>query len=377
MSIGTTVRLGFDASAVKKGFSLLPRMFSGAMKGLKWAGVGAAAKVGAGVTDLLGKAIMAVPNGIKDMMDYAGTLNDISNQTKIAVKDLMVLEEAMRLSGAEGDTARMISTFAKNLRSAMTEEGGPNTALRKLGFSPDEFKGLKVDDAFRKIGMAAKDFQGDVGELEDIMSDLFGARMGYKLIRFFSDFEGNMKQASNNVGEWGDQMQERAQGIDDIGDAMGRWKNRWLQLMEVIFSNFNAMGNVDGNFVDRVFDWLNPEKIREILGKIKNTGLFLSEALMRAFKGGLKFEDGEWIQTDGLISKFEELRKNGIFKSLGRDIADGFKEAFRPSGMFKSFIGKDKPATPDRTTSQLIDLNRQQAKSLAKIERSGFPAVLA
>lgn len=375
MSIGTTVKLGFDASAVRKGFALLPKMFAGSMKGLKWAGVGAAAKVGAGVTDLLGKAVMAVPNGIRDMMDYAGTLNDVSTQTKIAIKDLMVLEEAMRLSGAEGDIPRMIATFAKNLRSAMTEEGGPNDAIRRLGFSPDEFKGLKVDEAFRKIGMRAKDFRGEVGELDEIMSDLFGGRMGYKLIRFFDDFSGNMEQAEKNVGQWGEQMQEKAQGIDDAGDALGRYRKRWLQLMEVLSGGIGI--GTGGDPINAMFDWLNPERVRSFANAIKQTFTYLRESAAGFFKEG-----GFSTLFDGIGKQIGESIKNAIGGAL--------KDAFSLQSLMPNWLGgipsmkqftfppapeQDKSLSMiDKTLQRSLQEQQRQSRSLYKME-GGVSAV--
>jgi hypothetical protein len=83
MAIGTTLKVGFDAAAVRKGFSGLGGMFSGAMRGFRQIGIGAARDVGARMTDLLGRVLMAVPQGIKETLDWAGNLTDTRLSTAI------------------------------------------------------------------------------------------------------------------------------------------------------------------------------------------------------------------------------------------------------------------------------------------------------
>ena len=61
MSIGTTVRVGFDASAVRAGMGGLKGLFSGAMRGMRQVGIGAARQIGAGMTDMLGRVVVKRP----------------------------------------------------------------------------------------------------------------------------------------------------------------------------------------------------------------------------------------------------------------------------------------------------------------------------
>ena len=309
MSIGTTVRVGFDASAVRSGMGGLKSLFSGAMRGMRQVGIGAARQVGAGMTDMLGRVLMAIPEGIKETMDWAGNINDMSAQTGVAISKLVVMEEALRMAGAEAaDTSRMLSTLGSNIGEAMRETGPAQDALHKLGFKVSEFKGMGLDEVFEKIGRRAGEMSWGMGEFEATMADLFGAKMGFKMIRFFKDFDGGMAAAQNNVGDFGSRLGSTAGGYDKMSDALGRFRMRWRETMAIIIdAGVELFGD---DWVDQAFDFLSPEKIRQSL-------VFLREEIAGLFKG------------DGI---------SGIFKSLGRQIGDGIKESLGDSFSFKALI---------------------------------------
>lgn len=347
MAIGTTVKIGFDASQVKAGFGALSSMFSGAMRGFRQVGIGAARQVGAQVTDLMGRVIMAIPQGIKDTADWADNLNDMSQQTGVAVSKLVLMEEALRLSGAEAaDTSRMISTLAGNLHEAMTEAGPAREALNKLGLFMPDIAGLPVDQAFEKIGRQVASLPDDFKGLENIMADLFGARMGFKLIRFFRDFDGGMKQAQNNVGAFAERIEQSAAIYGKLNDAAGRFQMRWRETMSVIMDEAVAMFGAD--WLDQMFDFLAPEKIRAGLAMLKQG-----------------FADlGEWISSGGYKT---------IFQDLGRAIGEGVLESmkgvlpFGTSGGLFDFFKKGKNETASTETNRLISQNETQIGLLRQI----------
>lgn len=343
MAIGTKVKIGFDASAVKGGLSGMSNLFKGVFRGFRQVGIGAARQVGAGVTDLVGRAIMAIPTGMKEMMDWAGNLNDMSAQTGMAVSKIVVLEEALRMSGAEAaDTSRIISTLAENLGEAMREAGPAQEALHKLGFKASEFKGMSIDEAFEKIGKRAADMSWGLGELEGTMADLFGARMGFKLIRFFRDFDGGMAEARKNVGAFGASLDLSAPKFDRLSDALGRFKMKSFELFAIIGDELvNLFGD---DFVDKAFDWIDGAKIREFIDNVK-VGL----------------------QT---ISQGDFWR--GMIKDIGRSIGEGIKESIGDSMSIKSLLpgwmgGKGKETSSNSGTDKTIARMDRQIQLLQTI----------
>lgn len=334
MAIGTTLTVGFDANAVRKGFAGLGGMFSGAMRGFRQIGIGAARDVGARMTDMLGRVLMAVPQGIKDTLDFAGDLDDMSQQTGMSVEKLVLLGEALRLSGAEArDTSMMISRFADNLGTAMRELGPAQDAIHKLGFKVSEFRGMALDEAFEKIGIRAGEMSWGMGELESTMADLFGAKMGYKLIRFFKNFDSQSKQAEKNVGALSKRMGQNAASYAETGDKLDRFANRWRELMTLII---DAGADTGIGWADDFFESMSPEKIR-------TTFTFLREEIAGLFKG------------DGI---------SGMLEGIGKQIGDGIKsslgDTFSLKGMMPSWMGgRDTASSTGNNDKTIARMDRQ------------------
>jgi hypothetical protein len=335
MAIGTTLTVGFDAAAVRKGFAGLGGMFSGAMRGFRQIGIGAARDVGARMTDMLGRVLMAVPEGIKETLDWAGDLDDMAVQTGMSAERLVLLGEALRLSGAEArDTSMMISRFADNLGTAMREAGPAQEALRKLGFKMTDFKGIGLDEAFEKIGVRAGEMSWGMGELESTMADLFGARMGYKLIRFFKNFDTQSNQAEKNVGALSRVMGKNASLYADMGDKIDRFKMKWTELMAIVIDVTNSLFGTD--WIDKMFDSLNADKVR---------------AFMIDVRDGFKI-----VMTKDFWS--------GLMGDLGRAIGDGIKaslgDTFSLKGLVPSWMRGGAPtSSTDSNDKTIARMDRQ------------------
>jgi hypothetical protein len=341
MAIGTTLTVGFDAAAVRKGFAGLGGMFSGAMRGFRQIGIGAARDVGARMTDLLGRVLMAVPQGLKETMDWAGDLDDMSVQTRISVERLVLLEEALRLSGAEArDTSLMISRLANNLEDARNSAGPAREALNKLGFLAEEFADIPIDKAFEMIGKRVATLPDDFRGLEGVMFDLFGGKMGGKIIRFFRNFESQTDQARKNVGDLARRMDSSAAAYADAGDKLDRFGSRWKEMMAMIIDagSEDMIGWADG-----FFESVSPEKIRA-------TFAFLREEVAGIFKG------------DGI---------SGMFKGIGRQIGEGIKESL--SGMSAGslikgmFTGAPTASTGSGSFDKLVSQGMEQTGLLRQI----------
>jgi hypothetical protein len=342
MAIGTTLKVGFDAAAVRKGFAGLGGMFGGVMRGFRQIGIGAARDVGARMTDLLGRVLMAVPQGIKETLDWAGNLTDMSAQTGVAVSKLVLMEEALRLAGAGAkDTSMIISRLADNLNEARDSTGPARDALNKLGFLAEDFANVPIDKAFEMIGKKAASLPEDFRGIEGILSDLFGFKAGVKFLRFFRDFDNLTKRAENNVGKFANRLDVTAGGYDQMSDALGRFQMRWRELMSIVIDQAgSAFGT---SWIDDMFDALSPEKVRQSL-------VFLREEVAGIFKG------------DGI---------GGMFKGIGRQIGEGIKESL--SGMSAGslikgmFTGAPTASTGGGSFDKLVSQGMEQTGLLRQI----------
>ena len=381
--IGTTLKLGFDGKAVDGGlkqtekkvgnFSLnVGKMFKGGIAG----GVGAAA--GLGLVDILGKALTLPFDMSKEVADWSGELVDFSAQTDLSIGKIVKLQEALRLSGVEGaDVSRIMSTLADNLYTAANEGGPTADALKRMGLNAAELQKMGLDEAFYTIGKRVAELNkttdtewkitNQLGEvesrltttktkfegLETAMGDIFGSKMGYKLQRFFKDFNGSMGQAENNVGGLAQTMDSGlAQKLDKFTDALGRfqtWKRSVATIgLEEIFRNKGVEG-----MPDKVFDFLNPERVRPLVQQL----------------GNMVGRNLEAVLSQDLTKSFDDFTRN-----LGRTFGQGFKESLKLSvGDFLPAFGGGKPsASNSRTVAPLIE---DTNTILSDIRKNTFTAV--
>jgi hypothetical protein len=341
--IGTTVKVGFDSTAVGRGMSNMGRMLG---RGLGRIGIGAMERVGHRVTDLMGRIVMAIPDALRETTDWAGNMTDMSAQTGMSVESLVVLEEKLRLAGASAnDTSRIISTLNSRVHEAATENGSAAEAMRKLGINIQDIAGATPEQAFNMIGQQVASLGNDFQGLENIMGDLFGARMGFKLIRFFKTYDESTARAQKSTGQFGKVLNNGlAMQMDEFSDALGRATNLKRQLASIVLDEmFRVTGGSGG--VDKIFDFLDPEKIRpkvtELFNMIgRNLEVFMSQDISASF--------------------------GDIFRNIGKQLGEGIKESFGDSMSLKGILGF-KTAAKNSPSGDPIAVLKESNKLLTEI----------
>jgi hypothetical protein len=341
--IGTTVKIGFDSSAVGRGMANMGRMLS---KGLGRIGTGAAERVGHQMTDLMGRIVMAIPDALRETADWAGNMTDMSTQTGMSVESLVVLEEKLRLAGASAnDTSRIISTLNSRVHEATTENGAAAEAMRALGINIQDIAGASPERAFTMIGQRVAELGPEFKGLENIMGDLFGARMGFKLIRFFKTYDESTARAEKTAGMFGKALTGGLAGeMDEFGDALGRMTIMKRQLSSIVLGEmFRVTGGSGG--VDKMFDFFDPEKIRpkvtELFNLIgRNLEVFMSQDISKSF--------------------------GDIFRNIGKQLGEGIKESFGDSMNIKGILGF-KTASATQTGEDPIAVIKESNKLLTEI----------
>jgi hypothetical protein len=336
--IGTTFKLGFDGSSVSRG---LGRITGGMMRGFGRIGVGALERVGHRVTDLMGRIVLAIPQTLKETADWAGGLTDMATATGMSVEELVILEEKFRLAGVSAkESGAVVSRFALNLKTAATEGGAAVEALRAIGFDGQFIKGKSLGEAFDQIAKTLAIMGPELDNVEGIMSDLFGAKLGYQQLKLFMDFAAVTKQAENNVGKLAVALGSgQAAALDKWSDAMGRFENFKRSLSTIALDEiFNITGGGDG--INSLFDTLDPEKfrpkIRQLSKELRNTFLFFREG------GGM----GEMLVDFG--------------KLIGKGITDSIKESFQGGFSLKNlFMPGAARGNPKNEAPELPELKKQ------------------
>lgn len=376
--IGTTLKLGFDGTSVARGLSSVGKLVGNFGRQIA---IGGARQIGARMTDTLGRALSYIPDMLGNTLDWAGEVNDMANQTGIAAERFIQLQEALRLSGAEGaDTSRMISMMAKNIQEAAANGGPAAEALQKIGLRAQDLKNLNVDEMFYTIGRRIAELNKttvtpftmwnndanaftehtvetteSLENMESIMSDIFGGKMGFKLIRFFKDFDGSMAQARRNVGGLASAMSGGMLGrMDDFGDALGRWETLKRSLSTIALDEFFRFSGGAGG-VNAMFDKWDPEKLR---GPIQDFTSMIGRNL-------------EVVLTQGLGASLGDVMRN-----LGKSFGEGIRDAIQID--VKSFLPKWLGGGSGQTTQASDPALKQTNNLLSDIRREvGGPARFA
>jgi hypothetical protein len=154
-------------------------------------------------------------NGAKKAFDLGGRLSDVSEQTGIAVKDVMRLERAFKDGGLSAATmGTSISKMQKNIASASS---GGKDPFAKLGLSAKELLKLDPAEQFELIGKALKDID-NVTARNAIAGDIFGTRAGSKLMTVLGK---GLKDADASLGKMPELAGRFANAFDRASDIIG------------------------------------------------------------------------------------------------------------------------------------------------------------
>lgn len=244
MAEGTTIKVGIDASDVRKGLDQTEKKFAGFSKNIGSGFKAAAIGVGALVTGLAAAASSA-DDLFKDLAGYTGELEDMSTQTGMSMKDLLKFQRAFELAGVPiSDASKLMSKFKENMQEASEGETPWRNSLNELGIYMSEIKGMEFPDVFDKVLAAAQLYSAEVesgaretDKLESIMSGLYGAKMGLPLIRLVKDYKNITQQAAEDTGELGDELQKNAANIGAMDDELNKFDYRRRQMQLSVFGN--------------------------------------------------------------------------------------------------------------------------------------------
>jgi len=280
-----------DSTAVKRGLSNIRAGFvrlGGVVRGIggamRKAFIPAAAAAGA----------LAV--AFKKVADEGSELSDMAVQTGVSVEKLVIMQETLRRAGANLDTSRMLSMLASNLKEARFEAGPAREALDDLGISLSDISGRPLDEQFIMILKRIRDAGDQVKNLEGAMEGLFGARMGFGILRLANDLDVNMQRAAESAKSHAEFMDENANKLDRTADELGR------------------LGMIFKTTVGKLLINLPWDKINDFLAGLND----------------LDFS----AQIEGVMAFFREEKWKDWASGIGKAIAEGIKSNLGKLGGF-------------------------------------------
>ena len=188
--------------------------------------------------------VQAVAQGFGDALNLGGRLNDLSARTGEAAGKLLVLETAFKNSGLE---AQMVGTVVNKLQNFMQDaaNGGDKqtAAMNSLGISLAELKGKTPSDQM-------KIFADKIAAIEDptqraaMASEVFGEKLGGKLLPLLMGFSPAIDDARGKVGSMERVMNENAATFDAAGEKIDAVKGKMAAFAAGILSE--VIPAVDG-----------------------------------------------------------------------------------------------------------------------------------
>lgn len=319
MSIDTTVKVGFDGTAVKSGLKNIGGMFGNFSKEV---GIGAARKVGEFGTDWIGKAIEFLIQGSTAIFDFAGDLKDLSGLTGESAQELMILNEQLRLAGDKsGETGKQLLTFSKALYDSVEaakrgERDDVWNIFNELGLSLSDLMRMKPAEQINSIfsAMSAANLPRD--KANAYIEKLFGGRGVLKYGKVFADGMAESRLvAINNLGPLLKMTDKYIAGLEAAGDEAGRFKLARMQLSSSFVKGLTGgnTGQIVASSLKGIFDGIS--KAAEFLERA-------GAALRNTF---------EYIGQVGFGKVFEELKTGfiGWAEDIGARIGQAIKEAIK------------------------------------------------
>ncbi len=199
------------------------------------------ALVGTAVGGLLGFAV-------KSFMGYGDELDKMSARTGLTVEELSELRFACQQSGVaitdlEGAVRDMNKGFSESLRG----EGQFGKALKQVGLSAKQLKGLSVDERFELIAQAL-DKVKDSSIKSELAMKLFGGS-GQKLLPLL----GNIQQLRKEARDLG--LTISSTSVKDATALVDAWGRITAQIKVVIYEIGAALAPTLTAIADKMKVW--------------------------------------------------------------------------------------------------------------------------
>jgi len=181
-------------------------------------------------------AARAVVQGFSDALDLGGRLSELSTRTGVAAGTLLVLETAFKNSGLEASQVGVAINKLQNFMQDAANGGDKQIqTMNKLGISLSDLAGKTPTDQMRIFADKIAGIQ-DPTQRAAMASDVFGDKLGGKLLPLLVDFSGNLDDARGKVGSLEQVMNDNAAAFDKFSESIDTIKGKMTAFAAGILS---------------------------------------------------------------------------------------------------------------------------------------------
>lgn len=257
--------------------------------------------------DLAFSAARAVVDAFGQALDLGGRLNDLSARTGETAGKLLVLERAFRDSGLSADQVGLAINKLQNFM-AEAQAGGEAQAqaMQRLGISMADLAGKTPTQQMQVFAQAISAIE-DPTQRAAIAGDVFGEKLGGRLLPLLTQFSPALDSAGIKVGSLADVMDQNAAIFDKAGETMDATRAKLTAFAAGILSETVPAVQELGNSLEMVDAAGLGEKIGATLAPILR-GITQDIKILNEFISSL----GQGIRSliepiTGTAKKFDEL----------------------------------------------------------------------
>jgi len=318
--IGTTLKVGFDATKVNRGLGGLTGKLRGVGKAMSRAtrqvGIGMARQAGVTLFGALVKSLRAIPDELQNLSQLSKEMTALGMATGVSNKEFIALRHSIaKVTGKDADEASdFLRDVSERLGEVITDpRSTPGQALHALGLFGEDLKGEDISKQIEMISDAYRSFEKINGTEKSmfIINELLG-EVGKTMVPLFKDFNGVMADSRKETAGLASSiafMKGELQGISGIKLGIS---TKLSELALGVLRGLNSGGVNTGG----IAGWINNLDVST-----------LSEKISKAIAGIAKD-----IESQGLW-EYLKTKMSELGKWLGEAIADGMKKAFGVDGV--------------------------------------------
>jgi hypothetical protein len=245
-------------------------------------------------------AFNSVTDGIKGAIDLGGRLTDLSSRTGETAGKLLVLETAFKNSGLE---AAQVGTVINKLQNFMADAATGGTkqsaAMYRLGLSLEDIKNKTPTQQLEIFAKRISAIQ-DPTERVAVASEIFGDKLGGKLLPLLREFPGVLDDAKTKVGSLAQVMDENASTFDAAGETIDAIKSKLLAFSAGLLAPVIPAVNDLGKAMESVDAASFGESVGQALASITKEYTEYAKATSAAAAGDYETANASKEVTGGL-----------------------------------------------------------------------------
>jgi len=269
----------------------------------------------------------AIVNGFGDALDLGGRLSELSQRTGETAGKLLVLETAFKNSGLEAST---VGTAINKLQNFMQDaaNGGEKQvgAMKRLGISLAELQDKTPTEQMQIFADKIAAIN-DPTQRAATASDVFGDKLGGKLLPLLNDFSPALDDAREKVGSMEQVMDENADTFDAAGETIDAVKGKMAAFAAGVLSEVipavsglgEEMAKVDfASFGEQVGEALvgKLEKFKDTTAGANEIIKVFSTTLENTVNAAIPVEDAFTKVGDSTVDLYNGFEKASSYTSF-------------------------------------------------------------